>query len=302
MERKQVEYFLAVAAHGSFTSAANSLRVAQPSLSYAIRALEKELGTPLFRRLGRGVALTSTGEALLAPAREVLRDFSKLQAEARRVTELVSGRLDIVAVTTLTIDPLAAFVGEFRNRYPGVELSISDPENAAAVVDLVRRGDRELGLTERGVPADGVETFGLPEQEVFAVLPPKTEQSESVPVRGLAGLDIVTTPQGTTSRSFVDGVLASAGATLRIAVEVTHRAAIVPLVLAGAGATLMPGRLARDAAALGAVIAPLDPPVTRHGVLVFPCGPLSPAAQAFVDLVAHSCESEDAAPGASVQA
>ncbi|WP_019813636.1 LysR family transcriptional regulator [Saccharomonospora saliphila] len=299
MERKQVEYFLAVAAHGSFTSAANSLRVSQPSLSYGIRALEKELGATLFRRLGRGVVLTSTGEALLAPAREVIRDFSKLQTEARRVTELMSGRLDIVAVTTLAIDPLAAFVGEFRNRYPGVELSISDPENAAAVVDLVRRGHRELGLTERNIAADGVETFHLPEQEVFAVLPPGTELSDSVPVsvRELATLDIVTTPPGTTSRSFVDEVVPSIGATLRIAVEVTHRAAIVPLVLAGAGATLLPGRLARDAAALGAVIAPLDPPVTRHGVLVFPPGPLSPAAQAFVDLVVRRCAPDDAASG-----
>src|SRR5690606_40297313 len=42
MERKQLEYFLAIAAHGSFTSAAGSLHVSQPSLSYAIRGLEKE--------------------------------------------------------------------------------------------------------------------------------------------------------------------------------------------------------------------------------------------------------------------
>lgn len=298
MERKQIEYFLAIAAHGSFTSAANSLRVAQPSLSYAIRALEKEVGAQLFRRLGRGVSLTPTGEALLAPARQVVRDFTKLHTAAQRVTELVSGRLDIVAVTTLAIDPLASFVGDFRNRYPGVGLSISDPENAAAVIDVVRRGDCELGLTEHGIAAEGLEKLHLPKQEVLAVLPPNTELSAPGPVsvRELATLDIVTTPPGTTTRSAVDGVLAGIGATTRIAVEVTHRAAIIPLVLAGAGATLLPSRLAHDAASLGAVVAPLDPPVTRHGVVVFPPGALSPAAQAFVDLVAHSFAPDGTAP------
>src|SRR5690625_4102144 len=63
--------FLTVASHGSFTSAAHALRIAQPSLSYAIRVLEREVGAPLFRRLGRGVVLTDMGEALQSPARTV---------------------------------------------------------------------------------------------------------------------------------------------------------------------------------------------------------------------------------------
>ena len=82
-------------------------------------------------------------------------------------------------------------------------------------------------------------------------------------------------------------MLALAGAPPRIAVEITHRAAIVPLVLSGAGAALLPGALARDAAALGAVVLRIEPPVARHGVLVRPPGRLSPPAEAFVDLVTH---------------
>jgi DNA-binding transcriptional LysR family regulator len=144
VERKQLEYFLTIASHGSFSSAASFLRIAQPSLSYSIRTLEKEVGAPLFRRLGRGVALTPMGKALVGPAREVLKDFVQLQTVAHEVTGLASGRLDIVAVTTLAVDPLAAFAGEFRKRYPGIELSIIDPEIAAAVIDVVRRGHCEL--------------------------------------------------------------------------------------------------------------------------------------------------------------
>lgn len=287
MERKQLEYFLAIATHGSFTGAANSLHVAQPSLSYAVRTLEREVGTPLFRRVGRGVVLTPMGDALLTPAQQVLRDFARLQTTAQSVTEVISGRLDIVAVTTLAVDPLAEFAGAFRTRYPGVGLSVADPENAAAVIDVVRRGEREIGLTEHGIDATGLNVYDLPEQEVFAVLPPNAahETGRPVPVDEFAGLDLVTTPQGTTTRSLADEVLARAGAPARIAVEITHRAAIVPLVLAGAGATLLPRRLADDAADLGAVVTRLDPPITRHGVVVTPPEPLSAAARAFIDMI-----------------
>ncbi|MPZ00602.1 MAG: LysR family transcriptional regulator [Actinophytocola sp.] len=286
MERKQLEYFLAIASHGSFSSAAHALRIAQPSLSYAIRGLEQEVGATLFRRMGRGVRLTPAGEALVDPARQVLRDFTRVLTAAQEVTGLVSGRLDIVAVTTLAVDPLTAYVGAFRNRYPGVEFSVIDPENAAAVVDIVRRGLCEVGLTEHDVSATGLDTFDLPEQEVLAVLPPSTPPTtDALPLNDLAELNHVTTPRGTTTRNVLDSVLAMTGKPPRIAVETAHRAAIVPLVLAGAGAALLPRRLARDAAAQGAIVVQVDPPVTRQGALVWSPQNISPAAQAFVDLV-----------------
>ncbi|MGW0846059.1 SUMF1/EgtB/PvdO family nonheme iron enzyme [Streptomyces sp. NPDC002787] len=76
MERRQLEYFIAVVEHGGFTAAAMALHVAQPSLSHAIRSLERECGGRLFHRLPHGVALTAAGEALVRPARQVLRDLS----------------------------------------------------------------------------------------------------------------------------------------------------------------------------------------------------------------------------------
>ncbi|QBI53630.1 LysR family transcriptional regulator [Streptomonospora litoralis] len=288
MERKHLEYFLSIASHGSFTSASNSLRIAQPSLSYAIRVLEREVGAPLFRRVGRGVVLTPVGEALLDPARQVLHDFMRVQTAAQRVSGLVSGRIDIAAVTTLAVDPLASFVGAFRNLHPGVEFRIVDAENAASIVDLVRRGQCEVGLTEHGIPAAGMRVLDLPQQEVLAVLPPSTAEPEGpLPLQRIAELDLVTTPNGTTTRSALDSALAVTGTSPRIAVETTHRAAIVPLVIAGAGATLLPYRLAMEAAGLGAVVVGLAPPLARRGVLVWPPEPLSPAAQAFIDLVSQ---------------
>ena len=75
MDRRALQYFLAVVDHVTFTNAAAALNVAQPSLSQAIQTLERDLGVQLFLRVSRGARLTSAGEALVAPARRTLRDF-----------------------------------------------------------------------------------------------------------------------------------------------------------------------------------------------------------------------------------
>ncbi|GAB3140616.1 LysR family transcriptional regulator [Microbispora hainanensis] len=284
MDRRQIEYFLAVVAHGSFTSAAHALNVTQPSLSHAVGALERELGVELFTRLGRGVRLTSAGEALLEPAQQIVRDFSRARASVQRVRGLQSGRLYIVALTTLAVDPLARMVGAFRNRHPGIDIRITDPEQAVAVAEMVRSGKCELGLADFSVPATGLRTLELPEQEMLAVLPPGSPYAERLTISEVAELDLVTTPQGTTTRTVVEQALAGASVPLRIAVETTHRAAIVPLVLAGAGAALLPRPMAEEAARQGTRIARIDPPVTRRVRLLWRSESLSPAAEAFVRL------------------
>ena len=92
MERRQLEYFIAVVEHGGFTAAALALHVAQPSLSHAIRALEREFGGSLFHRLPHGVVLTAAGEALVRPAQQVLRDLSTAGSLVREVLGLEGGR------------------------------------------------------------------------------------------------------------------------------------------------------------------------------------------------------------------
>lgn len=74
VDLRQMEYFLAVVDHCGMSRAAAALRVAQPSLSQAVRKLEKDLGTGLFHRVGRGLVLSPAGEALIGPALMILRE------------------------------------------------------------------------------------------------------------------------------------------------------------------------------------------------------------------------------------
>ncbi|GCB46933.1 LysR family transcriptional regulator [Streptomyces sp. NL15-2K] len=286
MERRQLEYFLAVVRSGGFTNASRRLRIAQPSLSQAIRALERDLGTTLFHRLGRGVGLTAAGEALVRPAQQVLRDFATARASVESVVELAGGRLDIVALTTLAVDPLADLIGRFREKHPLVDVRVADPEHDDAVTRMVRTGECEIGLAESPVDLEGLDHLRLPGQHFFAVLPPGSGQdgAEAVSVEELARFPLISTPEGTAMRTLVDRALTIDGRSPRIAIETTHRAAIVPLVLAGAGAALLPRRLAVDAAGQGAVVLPTTPLLVRSAVMVWRCEQRSPAAVRFVEL------------------
>src|SRR6266850_1558215 len=134
MELHQLRYFVAVAEERHFTKAARGLRVAQPSVSRAIRVLEEELGTPLFHRMRGNVALTPAGEALLPWARRVLTDVDGAAEEVRELAGLRRGRLAVGATPSLTTTLLPPGLARFHLSYPGIELTLHE----AGSRDLVR--------------------------------------------------------------------------------------------------------------------------------------------------------------------
>lgn len=286
MDLRQVEYVLAVVERGSFTKAAASIPVSQPSLSDGIRRLESELGVRLFHRLGRSVELTDAGRAFVGPARRLTRDRDAVFESVATIRDLQSGTLDIVALPTLAADPLGRLVGGFRKANPGIAVRIAAPEDDGAVVAMVLDGRSELGLTELRSHRDELVGVSLERQELVAVCPPRTRLAASgrLPVARLEGMPLVTTPPGTSTRDLLDRALASAGIDPQIAVETSQREAIASLVLNGAGTSFLPARLAEALAGQGAVVARLVPTLTRTIGLVHRPAPLTPAARAFVEL------------------
>src|SRR3954447_172123 len=148
MELRQVEHVLAVIDHGSFTAGAAAIGVAQPSLSESIRRLEDELGVRLFHRVGRRVALTDAGRAFEGPARRLVRERELVLEAVGSVRGLEHGTLDLVALPTLAVDPLAPLVGNFRVAHPGIVVRIAEPEDSSAIEARVADGRSELGLAE----------------------------------------------------------------------------------------------------------------------------------------------------------
>lgn len=285
MDLRQAAYVVAVVDEGSFTAAAASIPVSQPALSQAIATLERELGAPLFHRIGRKVQLTPAGEAFVTPARRMLRDADVARSAVSDVAGLTRGRLDIVALPTLVVEPLVDLVGRFRKAHPGVLVTIVEPESADAVLDRVRDGTCELGLGDTPVADRLLVTDHLGDQRLLAVLPPGTPLAaeHELPVSRLASFPLITGPRGTSTRRLIAQALRQndPDADPRIGVVTEHREAIVPLVMAGAGAAVLPEPIARAAAVLGAVVAPLSPAIERPVVLVRRTGAISAAAAAF---------------------
>jgi DNA-binding transcriptional LysR family regulator len=289
MDERRLQYFLAVVDEGSVTRAAERLRVAQPSLSQALRAFESELGVQLFHRVGRGLRLSTAGQALIGPARQILRAIDEARSAITGVLELRTGTLEIAALATLAVDPMASLIGRFRARYPGVEVRVLEPESADQVGALVREGVCALGATHLPLPRDQLIAHPLGKQELQFVLPPDTPADQRpLGARELARTPLVVSPPGTSTRMLLEQALAAVGVTPQIAVQTAAREAIVPLVLAGAGAALLPAPLAAEARRRGATVRNARPPITRTVGLIHRRGSLSPAAGAFLALATNS--------------
>src|ERR1700687_677641 len=117
--------FRAVAEAGGFSRAAERIHVSQPAISMQVGELEAQLGLTLFHRLGRGVKLTAAGELLRAYAQRL----GALAVEAERamaeVRGLCRGRLAIGASTTIGVYLLPNLLGEYRRRYPDIDLQLA---------------------------------------------------------------------------------------------------------------------------------------------------------------------------------
>ncbi len=285
MELRQLEYVLAVIDHGGFTKAADAVHVAQPTLSQGIRTLERELGVDLFERVGRGVRLSSAGRAFEPPARRALLEADGARMAATEVLALHSGHLTVIALPTLVVEPLVPWIGRFRTAYPGITVHLVEAEEADAVPDAVRDGRADIGLAEVEGQRHGLRAETVIEQELVAILPPGTSLAATVSLRELVTMPLVATPAGTSTRRLVESAFSGLGRVPRVAVEVSQREAILPLVLAGAGIAFVPLRIAEQARSAGAVVARTRPMLRRRVGLVRREASSNPIVAAFIALV-----------------
>ncbi len=126
MRLRQVEYFIAVVEAGSISQAAANLYLSQPSLSYQITTLEKELGGQLFERLPRGLRLTPAGRAFLAEASRVVADVERARRAVQAVSSGMLGELEIATVTSLAVGIIPSVASAWRATHPDVALRLHE--------------------------------------------------------------------------------------------------------------------------------------------------------------------------------
>lgn len=286
MDVRQLEYFLAVVDHGGFNRAASALYLAQPSLSQSIHALERDLGSELFHRIGRKAVLTEAGTALIEPARAAVRSLGMARAAVESVHGLRTGRVDIAAMPSQSIEPLTGMIQRFTTRHPQVSVAIQAAFTPKDVTESVRTGAAELGLVASPAPlpqSEAVRVYPVLKQKFVLLTPPDGPFPPGAAVRHeqLSGQRLIAGQRGTGMRKYVDDLRAE-GSEWTVAVETEHRIAILPLVLGGVGLAVVTDSWRDFAERAGALVLALEPATSLHIALVSRKTALTPAAHAFL--------------------
>lgn len=289
MDIRQLRCFLAVVDHGSVHRAAEHLFVAQPSVTQTIRRLEAQLGTSLFLRQGRGLVLSPSGAALVAPAREVVRSLDVAREAVAAVDDLRGGQLRIASMPSQVVNPLTGLVAAYVDAYPHVQVAVVAAARPDDVRDALRRGVAEVGV----VAAAGT-------HEVFADLDHVPIETQSfvlvarddvelppgdhpLAVDELSGLRLVSGQPGTGMRRVADAIVAATDC--RVAIEIEHREGLLPLVLSGVGAAVVADSWGPLAEAVGLRVRRLAVDDALDVGLVWQRHRLSSAAAAFVAVI-----------------
>lgn len=286
MELKQLEYFLAIVDHGGITGAGIVLTIAQPTISISIRAMERSLGVNLFHRVGRGMVLTSAGRALVAPARQILRDAAATKNMMTSTDEDIVGRVDILAMPMMGLGVLGDRIAEFRVLHPRVRFSVKEFNDDTLTADMIRDGHCEFVVTHIPRPAsEQLDTIQIAEHEYWLAFPPGTDLPPSrITFDELPNIPLVSVPRDHSAISLrIKSLLESAAVGFHPSVAVQHRESRIPLVVAGVGFTFVERSVA-DLIADSAVVRGVDPPL-RHSIgLVFDPTRLSAAGKRLVAL------------------
>ncbi|SDT08860.1 LysR family transcriptional regulator [Microlunatus soli] len=242
MELRQLEHFIAVASEQHFTRAAEALVISQSGLSASVRALEHELGTPLFTRSTRRVVLTQAGQAFLEEARRTVASAAAARSAVDAVRGVLGGTLSIGTEQCLGVVDLGRELARFRKDHPGVEVRLGF-EGSAELVDRVAAGQMDLAMVaECGEAPAGVRTVRL-STESFAILcHPEHRFAE---LKGVTLDEIAAEPQvgflpGWGARVLAERAFAAAGLPSRVTMEVNDVHTLLDLVGHGLGVAVVP--------------------------------------------------------------
>lgn len=287
MDLHQIAYFLAVVDHKGINAAAAALGLAQPTVSQAVRELERTLRVDLFHRVGRGMVLTSAGHALVGPARRMLRDVVAAEGALPDAAGQLRGRLDLCARPAVLGEPVSRLLGAFRRQHPKVSVHIGDLPDEETATQLIRDGHCEILVCHLPLPGtEGLAVRELGVQEHWMVFPPGTElpPDDPLPLAALPDIPPVVVPRGGALVGRIEREIARAGQLRRPAAVLQHSEARLAFVMAGIGSTLVERSLAQAAAARGAVARATEPGLSAPYGLVYDPATLSRAGQAFVEL------------------
>lgn len=237
---RRLGLMVALADHGTVTAAARAERLTQPAFSQNLRALERHFGVPLLRRSGRRVVLTEAAELVVNYARRLGRLVDEAEAAVRDLQGMRRGSLAIGASTTPGTYLLPQLMGDFKERYPEIDLHLRIGDTRE-VEEWVLGGAVDFGVIGQTAAELGLVLTPVRRDRLVMVAPKGHPLSRARAIRSsdLSRYPLIVREPGSSTRETLERAMASRGLALKVLFELGSTEAILRAVSAGLGPSVV---------------------------------------------------------------
>lgn len=253
MEMTQLRTFRMVAETLNFTRAAERLHVNQSAVSHHIKALETELGEPLFIRTKRGVKLSEAGKTALAYVERILDEAEALRERIAGREHAPVGRVRAAAATQAFVYLFAPFFEAFMLEHPAIELTFRTTASTEQTVADIVNGSADVGFASMPVYSPNLQATSLFDDELVVVVGRghRFAAEPTVDVTAIAGERFILFERGASLRRAAERFFAEVGIEPTLALESNDTFFIKWMVEHGMGISLLPPWAVRDEVAAG---------------------------------------------------
>jgi len=269
MADRRLQVFYSVARLLSFTKAAESLHMTQPAVTFQVRQLEEHFNTRLFDRTHNKINLTAAGERVYFHAEKIFAIYADMENSVRELTGEISGVLILGASTTIAEYMLPALLGDFKEKYPDVNIRLK-VSNTDGIVSMVENNVIDLGVVEAPVNNKNLAVEPCRTDRLVAITPPGHELGKldtRIPVQAILDYPFICREEGSGTREVIMDYLRESGvdpAQLDIIMELGSLEALKGAVEAGIGISIVSRATLLKEIKLGSVdVLDLDPPLER---------------------------------------
>jgi DNA-binding transcriptional LysR family regulator len=268
MADRRLHVFYNVARLLSFTKAAESLHMTQPAVTFQVRQLEEHFNTRLFDRTHNKISLTAAGECVYVRAEKIFEIYDDLENSVRALTGEISGVLILGASTTIAEYMLPALLGDFKEKYPDVNIRLK-VSNTEGIVSMVENNVIDLGVVEAPVMNKNLAVEACRTDRLVAIAPPGHELAKKgkVPVQAIMNYPFIHREEGSGTREVIVDYLKEAGVdptSLDVIMELGSLEALKGAVEAGIGISIISQATLVKEMKLGSLeVIDLDPPLER---------------------------------------
>ncbi len=268
MADRRLQVFYTVAKLLSFTKAAETLHMTQPAVTFQVRQLEEHFNTRLFDRTHNRISLTEAGRRVYEFSDRIFELYTEMENAVRELTGEVSGVLIIGASTTIAEYMLPSLLGDFKAKYPDVNVRLK-VSNTDGIVSMVENNVIDLGVVEAPVSNKNLAVELCRMDQLVAIVPPNHPLAKEtrMPARTLLDFPYICREEGSGTREVILEYLQEQGVNsneLNIIMELGSPEAIKGAVEAGIGTTILSRATLGKELKLGTLVAVnLDPPLER---------------------------------------